>query len=68
MAWEVDGNIKERARVAKALGRQDFWKAAYLAAIRYMVDSDAAVAEANRALESFDQKFGEDLCLPSSSK
>lgn len=58
---------EQRSVVAKALGRQDFWKAAYLAATSYLVDAEDAVNEANLALAAFDAKFGGDLCPTTSS-
>ncbi|MNL52034.1 hypothetical protein D3C87_1751760 [compost metagenome] len=67
-SWPGEENKNdERARIAKALGRQDFWKAAYLAATRYLTDSSAAVVDADIALAAFDAKFGGDLCPTTSS-
>ena len=59
MGWPQEDNEKrERARVAKELTRQDFWKAAYVASLCHSGDNSFAVTQADNALSSFDLKFG----------
>lgn len=68
MAFYDETKGYDKATIARALGRQDFWKAAYIAATRYYSDGSVAVNEADYALAAFDAKFGGDLCPATSSK
>lgn len=60
MAWPQDGQEKaRRVTVAKMLDRQEFWRAVYVASISSGLMYLDAKANADQALEDYDEKFGD---------
>lgn len=60
MTWVVNYAAQEKAdrvRTAIKLGRQEFWKSVYTAAVASGQTSLEAEEKANRALLDFDMKF-----------
>lgn len=60
MTWVVNNAAQEKAgrvRTAIKLGRQEFWKNVYTAAVAAGQTSLEAEEKANRALLDFDMKF-----------